>query len=431
MASLLDFVTSDANIAHEEISIALIGPDEERRALAADVLGRYPGADVKEYSRYPDDLYQLPKLIDQHYDIVIVDLDSNSDDALRVVQGVCLGGIETVMVYSSQDDLGLLVRCMHAGAREFIPVPFDFDVVEEALVRASVRRSRDASDSVREGRVLLFMGAKGGVGVTSIACNYAAAMAQDLSQKTLLIDLDLPLGDVGVNLGIAPEFSTISALQETDRLDGAFLSKLVVKHKSGLHVLAAPGRFAQFQPTTEAIERLLAVAIKSFDNVVVDMGTHLDLLSTTLHHEAAKIYLVTQPGIAELRNAHRLITQAFEDDKSKLEIVLNRFQSRTIGLSEEQITEALTQPVKWKIPNDHQLVRKMQAEGSPLFLSQNPMARSIREMAQAASGKLDAKGAEEEKGSSFSISSLLRKKKNNSSEQQFGRVRYAADSASS
>ena len=106
------------------------------------------------------------------------------------------------------------------------------------------------------GRLLTFIGAKGGAGATTIACNFAVALAQDPNQKTLLIDLDLPLGDAALNLGIAAEYSTINALQSTNRLDASFLSQLLVKHSSGVSVLAAPGKFIPYETSDEAIDRL-------------------------------------------------------------------------------------------------------------------------------------------------------------------------------
>ena len=94
---------------------------------------------------------------------------------------------------------------------------------------------------------MAFLGAKGGDGVTTLACNFAVSMAKESGQSTLLIDLDLPLGDAALNLGVVAEYSTINALQNAARLDSAFLSKLLVKHSSGVSVLAAPGKFPQFE----------------------------------------------------------------------------------------------------------------------------------------------------------------------------------------
>jgi pilus assembly protein CpaE len=76
------------------------------------------------------------------------------------------------------------------------------------------------------------------------------ALAKESGQKTLLIDLDLPLGDAALNMGITAEFSTIDALHSAERLDARFLDQLLVKHSSGVWVLAAPGRFLQYQAST-------------------------------------------------------------------------------------------------------------------------------------------------------------------------------------
>jgi pilus assembly protein CpaE len=231
------------------------------------------------------------------------------------------------------------------------------------------------------------MGAKGGTGVTTLACNFAVALARDPDQNTLLIDLDLPFGDAALNLGIITEFSTIDALQSPERLDASFLTKLVVKHESGISVLAAPGRFQPYQPTNESIDKLIAVARQGFDNVVVDVGSRLDLTATALFKEASAIYLVTQAGIPELRNSNRLISQFFSDGGPKLEVVINRYEQRLTGVSEQDITKALTRPAQWRIPNDYASVRRMQIDASPLVMVDSAISRQIRQMASAVTGQ--------------------------------------------
>ena len=141
----------------------------------------------------------------------------------------------------------MLVRCMQAGAREFLTFPFSHEVMAEALVRAAARRPVVVDRQGRQENCWRCMGAKGGAGATMLACNLAVALAQEKNQKTLLIDLDLPLGDAALNLGIVAEFSTIDALEAADRLDARFLSQLLVKHSSGVWLLAAPGRFVPYQ----------------------------------------------------------------------------------------------------------------------------------------------------------------------------------------
>ena len=175
-----------------------------------------------------------PAMLDQKYDVVIIELDSDPEYALELVESIGSDGMATVMVYSASADPELLVRCMRAGAREFLTLPLAPEVMAEALVRASARRPMMQTPRKTSGKLLAFMGAKGGAGATMVACNFAVALAKESGQKTLLIDLDLPLGDAALNLGIVAEFSTIDALDAAERLDSRFLSQLLVKHSSGL-----------------------------------------------------------------------------------------------------------------------------------------------------------------------------------------------------
>jgi Flp pilus assembly CpaE family ATPase len=323
---------------------------------------------------------------------------------LELVESICANGTATVMVYSMKADSELLVRCMRAGAREFLTLPFAQSTMAEALVRASARRPATRTPKKAGGRLLVFLGAKGGDGVTTLACNFAVSLAQDSGQSTLLIDLDLPLGDAALNLGVVAEYSTINALQNAGRLDSSFLSKLLIKHSSGVSVLAAPGKFPGFDASNDAIDRLIAVARQDFDNVVIDMGSRLDLMGTNLFKDGSTVYLVIQAGIAGLRNSNRLISQYFSAPIPKLEIVINRFEPRSMGVTEDQITKALTRPAQWKIPNDYNAVRRMQTTAVPLALEDSPISRLIHQMARTACGLPPVP----EKRGGFSLKSLSR-----------------------
>jgi pilus assembly protein CpaE len=374
------------SIGAEALAIALVGPDESRRSTAMMALAKSGTADVREFTAYPQGVDGTPETLSRGYDAVLVDLDSDPELALSLVENICALNTTTVMVFSENADPELLVRCMRAGAREFLTFPLAPDVMEEALVRAAARRPQTREGKKVAGRLLTFMGAKGGAGATMVACNFAVSLAKDTGEKTLLIDLDLPLGDAALNMGITAEFSTIDALNAVDRLDGRFLDQLLVKHSSGVWVLAAPGRFLQYQASPEAIDWLLRVARQEFDNVVVDLGSKLDLMGTAAYKDATTFYLVTQSSIPELRNSNRLVQQFFGGTIPKLEIVINRYESRSLGVSEEHITKALTRPAQWKIPNDYASVRKMQIHATPLVLADSAITRQIHLMVKSVSG---------------------------------------------
>jgi pilus assembly protein CpaE len=378
------------SLGAETLSIALIGPDDLRRRTAFNALVDCPGCNVREFSDYPASLDELPRLLESHFDVVILDLDSIPEYALELVESICVNSGATVMVYSAQTNPDMLVRCMRAGAREFLTLPFAPGVMAEALVRASARRSAIRPTKKTAGKLWVYLGAKGGSGTTTLACNFAVALAQESGQNTLLIDLDLPLGDAALNLGIVAEYSTINALQNANRLDSAFLATLLIKHSSGVSVLAAPGKFPQYQAANDQIDKLLQVARMDFDHVVVDVGSRLDLTGTSLFKDASAIYLITQVGIPELRNSNRLISQFFTGGGPKLEIVINRWAPKTLGVAEEHITKALTRPAQWKIPDDYATVRRMQNTATPLALEDSPISRTIRTMARAVTGQTSA-----------------------------------------
>ncbi len=369
------------------LSIAVISPDEQRRKAATRVLSECQIGPIREFISYPSDLNDVSRTLGDGFDIVLVDLDSDPEYALDLVESICIHRLATVMVYSAQADSGMLLRCMRAGAREFLTLPLDPGVVAEAMVRASVLRSTTHSAKKTDGSLLVFLNAKGGSGATTLACSFAVSLAQESARKTLLIDLNLPLGDVAINLGIKAQYSIVSAFQDFSRLDAHLLSSLLVRHDSGLRVLAAPSELITTHVSIEAIDKLLKVAREEFDYVVVDAGSRLDLQRKHLFDKSTTIYLITQVGVPELRNSHRLISQISAGGGPKLEIVINRFDPHNVEITEEQVTKALTMPAQWKIPNNYAAVRRMQNTATLLTQENSQISQVIRQMARSACGR--------------------------------------------
>jgi len=341
---------------------------------------------VQEFSSYPADLEEMSRMLEEHHDVVIVDLDGNPNLALNTVEWICDDGSRTVMVFSERADREMVVRCMRAGAREFLALPLAAADMADALDRVSVRLPGARPARRKAGSLFVFLGSKGGCGVTTLASNFAILLAQESGEKTLLIDLGLPLGDVAINLGIVAKFSTDDAFQDPSRLDANFLTSLLSRHATGLFVLAAPGELQPTEVTVDAVDKLLAVARQSFDFVVVDAGSRLDLKGSALFDVSATICLVTQVGISELRNANRLVTQLFATRGRKLKIVLNRYTPRSMLFGEEHITKALTRAAQWRIPDDFASARRTRNTSTPLALENSPISKVIRQMARTACG---------------------------------------------
>jgi pilus assembly protein CpaE len=395
------------------LSIAVIGPDDERRqaiasALAASEDGnlrsleqfparfpaRFPAElTVQEFYSYPLNLDKLPEMLARRYDVVFIDLDGDRESALDAVQSISSVNSATVMVYSAQADRDMVIRCMRAGAREFLTLPLAPGDIAGALARVPIRDTQPGPTKNTDRKLMVFLGAKGGCGVTTIATSFAASLALESGQSTLLIDFGLPLGDAALQLGMVCDYSTLNALEDWNRLDANFLRSLLGVHSSGLSVLAAPGDFPRTQAPVEAINKLLAVACQSFQYVVVDIGSRQDLKETSLMDDSADLYLVTQVGISELRNANRLITQFFSSRGQKLQVVLNRYETHMLGFDDAHVATALTRPAQWKIPDEDKAGRRVKNSLAPLPLEDAPISKSVRKMTRAVCGlpPLDAK----------------------------------------
>ena len=378
------------SLSMSALSLVLIGPNEMRRRAVAQAFSGSQATIARELSAYPaiDDLAGIL----QAYDGVVIDLDANPEQALEVIENLCSNNNSlTVMVYSASSDPQMLVRCMRAGAREFLHEPVLPNSAGEALVRASVRRDEVRRQKTATGKLLVFVGAKGGSGVTTLATNFAVSLARMTKVtpgKVALVDLDLQLGDVSLALGLPSGFTALDALENLNRLDTDFLRGLMTQHSSGISVLGAPDEIPASQPKCSGLDRLLRVAREGFGYVVVDAGSNSIEMQEMLFEMATTVYLVTQVSVADLRNANRFVRRYFSGALGqKLEIILNRHTSRYLELDETAVTKALTQPAKWRVPNDFTSAHQSQTTGVPLVTEKNQIAKVIARMAAETSGQ--------------------------------------------
>ncbi len=347
----------------ESLSIALIGPDQKRRKTVSMALAESGRTtNVREFESYPEGPEEYEWLLKQSFNVIVLDLDSDPDLVLDLVERVGASDSMMVMVYSERVDTKLAVRCMRAGAREFLLLPLEEGMVAEALNRAAgIRCEKTEPVKKTAGSLLLFICPKGGCGATTLACNLAIALSGSSEQKTLLVDLALPIGNAALALGIATKYSTEDAIRNADRLDATLLKELLVRHQSGLFVLAAPSNISGMEGCEDAIDKLIEIARREFDHVIVDVGSRMDLTGTALFKKASTVYLVTLSGVSELRNSNRLISQFFPAGGPNLEVVINRFENHLLGgVREDDVVKALGRPVRWKIPEDQESAREMQ-----------------------------------------------------------------------
>lgn len=377
-------------IRMKPVSVVMMGPDDARRRQLVDALGKNQATVIREFGSYPN-LNHLVKATGLNCDIVMIDLDADPETALDLVENICARNASiTVMVYSQVAQPNLLVRCMRAGAREFLVEPISPDALAEALIRAAARRQELDRHKKLSGQMLVFFGSKGGAGVTTLASNFALALTRESGKKVALIDLNLQLGDAALVLGMKPRFSVRDALLNSHRLDSEFVSTLLTTHSSGLAVLSAADEYSPAMATEDGgLEKLLYILQDQFAYLVVDAGSAVAAGAPAVAELADAIYLVTQVDIPSLRNAQRVIAhlQSTMQDGRRLEVVVNRYDGKKIEISQESIEKTLSEPMKWKVPNDYAAVHRSQNTGIPLVSENLAISKVLLQMAKAACGK--------------------------------------------
>ena len=114
--------------------IALIGPNAAHRHVMNKALSGAEGRSVREFIDYPASLADIPILMEENFDVVMIDVDSDESYALQIIENIAAYNTSVVMVYSMRDDADLLRECMRAGARDFLPLPQETDAPAEAEI---------------------------------------------------------------------------------------------------------------------------------------------------------------------------------------------------------------------------------------------------------------------------------------------------------
>jgi pilus assembly protein CpaE len=384
--------------AQTNATIVLICPDENhRRTLTRALEAQHStiAASLTEYPGYND----LLSLVEKNFDAVIVEADSDADNALIVVETICARKPRaTVMVYSGSNRPDLLMSAMRAGAREFLSGAIAPNILVDALLRAAARQA-ESTERNAQGRSFMFWGAKGGSGVTTLATNFAIALRKESGAAVALVDLNPQLGDVSVLLGLTPEFTLTDALSNPERLDDDFISMIVSEHRSGISVIAASDAYDSSSVLEDrTVGRLVELLENRFSYVVIDAGPGLGKTADPVFQLADTIFLVSQADIPSLHKAQRFITYLKKFNGPHVELVLNRFEPRKMEFDEESLSKAVGMPPKWKVPNDYTAARRAANSGIPLIGEKSTISQTLTQMARAACGK-----RETEKKTGFSL----------------------------
>ncbi|HYB95113.1 MAG TPA: AAA family ATPase [Vicinamibacterales bacterium] len=216
--------------------------------------------------------------------------------------------------------------------------------------------------------IVSFLGTKGGTGTTTLAVNAAADIRRITQRSTVIVDLKNGPGDVALFLGLRPRHSLLTALDHLAWIDPQMLSRYVVEHECGLHVLAAGDDFGRpADREADAVERTIRALDSLYDFVILDVGTALTGAAQVALQLSDVIVLVANPDVPCLRNLQRLIDAVKTAGVSpeRLQIVLNRASEFGV-LSTAQIERVLGFTIAFSVNSDYRTVASAVNSGVPV-----------------------------------------------------------------
>jgi pilus assembly protein CpaE len=286
-----------------------------------------------------------------------------------------------VIVVMASLEPRLMLEAMRVGVKECLANPLTQDGIDDA-----VRRLLSDVAPEPKGQIFAFIGAKGGVGTSTLAANTATALARYAPEETLLVDLHLVHGDAALFLGAEPRFSVIDALENVHRVDESFFSGLVEKNKLGVHLLASSTRPLHASMDPGRARALLEFASRKYKYTVLDVARS-DFSMLDALDPATAIIIVTNQEVSALRSAaHVAETMRQRYGAHRIHVVINRFDKSSV-VGTEDIARVVGEPVKYLIPSDYRLAVEAVNTGRPIVMhKEEKLARSLRLFAKELAG---------------------------------------------
>ena len=330
---------------------------------------------------------------------VVVAFGAEPEAGLRFVERLARECPRTAVICASRDaSPDLILRSIRAGAREFLRLPVRAEEFATVYRRTAEFCAVQPEAPKKRGRVLSVFSSKGGTGTTFIATNVAAALAR----PSVLLDLNLQAGDLGLFLGVEPKFSIADLIENVGRVDDQLLRSYLTPHNANLSLLAAP-READSADDIEAehVFRVLELLRERYDYVVVDPQHTFDPITLAALDQSDEIVLVLTLDIPAIRSTQRAL-QIFDRlgyPRRKLHVVVNRF-SKQIDLDLRQVERFLGEAVAGYVQSDYRTAVNSINLGRPLVDSepQSKIATELRQIAARFGSGSPAAPAESRRG---------------------------------
>ncbi len=356
------------------VRVIVANSDEEAapelRSLLLSIEGVKITAEVNEPALLAQAVRQFPA------EVLLLHLDPDPAGMMEIVSPLIEEYKDTIasIAMTEDRDAKLVMNAMRVGMREFLWKPFPPEQLSDLLL-AIARETRGGSQ--RAGRLVPVVGCCGGVGVTTIATNLAVELAQLTSwaggseqPKVAVVDLDFRFGQVAMFLDAQPTYTIAELCDTPEHIEAQMIERVMVKHPSGVHVLAHPSDIEQAERISAAhCASVLAALLEHYDFVVADGPVRFDASARAVFDMTDVYLLVLQLLVPPVRNADRLMNELGREgyNLDNVRLVCNRLGREVAYLEPGDVEATLGQKIFWSLPDDWKTASTSVNVGTPLL----------------------------------------------------------------
>lgn len=358
----------------------------------------------------------IQQAVETQPDVVLMDINMPDMDGIKATELILEEvPFAQIVILSIQNEADYMRRAMLAGARDFLAKPPSGDelisTIRNVSERAKDQRKKLSAPAAEVpgqkgddrqrpmGKLLAVYSPKGGVGCTTLATNMAIGLNSD-ETPTVLVDGNLQFGDVAVFLNLQVKNSLVDLATRTDELEEDVASEVLIRHDSGLYVLAAPPRPEMADEIQASqVRQVLRFLRRHFAYVVVDNSSTMDDITLAVLDLADLLLAIATTDIPSIKDARLLfdLLSVLEFPKENILFVLNKTDRRS-GITAEAVAENLKQAVEGEIPLDDRTVATSVNRGEPLLLGDRskPIAKHLLDLLATVKQRLMAEDLLEE-----------------------------------
>lgn len=321
--------------------------------------------------------------------LLIVDVSGaeDPDAGIRSLLALCDRSTRIVAL-GTVNDIGYYRRLTALGVSDYLVKPVEPAALSAALDGAEKPRPiLQAVEPEKPTCVVAVVGARGGVGASTVAVNLAWLSAHERKRSTAIIDLDLQFGTVGLQLDLEPSHGLREALENPERIDGLFVASAMANESENLYVLSAEEPLSEhIHVSPEACDMLVKALPAEMEAVVLDVPAREAIANPALLKNADRIVLVTDFSLVGMRDAGRIAKLCREQaPDAAFHVVVNRAGiGRKDEIPKAEFAKGTDLPLGHVLPFDPRLAVLAANTGRalPRVAPKSPLVKALKALSQ-------------------------------------------------